>query len=548
MGGVVNVIDKRIPTAVPEHLHVGAIGTYGSAADERSVAGTVDVPVGGGFVAHADASWSESRDMRIGGYALTPALRAEALATALSPEADPEIDYLANAAVSGRLPNTAARTWTAGAGASYVNDRGMLGIAFTHTDSRYGIPLRLATAPGQEQEAPRIQLQQDRVDGRAQINAGGSLIDRVVLRFGFADYRHAEIEPDGTVGTTFLNKGLEARLELAQARRGVWQGASGVQYTSRDFDVAGAEAFLPRYAARQTGLFTLQQLELGAVKVEAGARFEHSDLTASPDAAQPQFFAGKRSFDTLSGSMGASWRFAPAWTSAVNLSHTARAPAPEELFANGPHAGTEAFEIGDTALRPERATSVEAILRRSGAGFTLEASAYHTWVRGFIHDERTGAIAEGLPVYRIRQAPARFYGFEVQGRVDLAQLGGWTLSADALADFVHATIEGSGPAPRIPPLRMLGGLSAASGSLDLRAEIEHVTAQTRVARNETTTPAYTLVNAEIGWRPWGRDRPLTFALSANNIFDVAARRHASFLKDYAPLAGRDIRLTARLEI
>lgn len=548
VGGVVNVIDKRIPTAVPEHLHVGAIGTYGSAADERSVAGTVDVPVGGGFVAHADASWSESRDMRIGGYALTPALRAEALATALSPEADPEIDYLANAAVSGRLPNTAARTWTAGAGASYVNDRGMLGIAFTHTDSRYGIPLRLATAPGQEQEAPRIQLQQDRVDGRAQINAGGSLIDRVVLRFGFADYRHAEIEPDGTVGTTFLNKGLEARLELAQARRGVWQGASGVQYTSRDFDVAGAEAFLPRYAARQTGLFTLQQLELGAVKVEAGARFEHSDLTASPDAAQPQFFAGKRSFDTLSGSMGASWRFAPAWTSAVNLSHTARAPAPEELFANGPHAGTEAFEIGDTALRPERATSVEAILRRSGAGFTLEASAYHTWFRGFIHDERTGAIAEGLPVYRIRQAPARFYGFEVQGRVDLAQLGGWTLSADALADFVHATIEGSGPAPRIPPLRMLGGLSAASGSLDLRAEIEHVTAQTRVARNETTTPAYTLVNAEIGWRPWGRDRPLTFALSANNIFDVAARRHASFLKDYAPLAGRDIRLTARLEI
>jgi hypothetical protein len=29
------------------------------------------------------------------------------------------------------------------------------------------------------------------------------------------------------------------------------------------------------------------------------------------------------------------------------------------------------------------------------------------------------------------------------------------------------------------------------------------------------------------------------------FFDVVARRHASFLKDYAPLAGRDFRISAR---
>ena len=45
-----------------------------------------------------------------------------------------------------------------------------------------------------------------------------------------------------------------------------------------------------------------------------------------------------------------------------------------------------------------------------------------------------------------------------------------------------------------------------------------------------------------------RDQPeLTLGLAANNIFDVVARRHSSLLKDYAPLAGRDIRLTARFE-
>lgn len=95
---------------------------------------------------------------------------------------------------------------------------------------------------------------------------------------------------------------------------------------------------------------------------------------------------------------------------------------------------------------------------------------------------------------------------------------------------------------------MLGGLALESTHFDLRGEVEHVTAQNRVAPLETVTPAYTMVNAELAWRPWGNARPLSLVLSANNLFDVNARRHASFLKDYAPLSGRDIRISARLDI
>jgi iron complex outermembrane receptor protein len=53
------------------------------------------------------------------------------------------------------------------------------------------------------------------------------------------------------------------------------------------------------------------------------------------------------------------------------------------------------------------------------------------------------------------------------------------------------------------------------------------------------------VNASIAWRPLGRTNGTTLLLSANNIFDVDARRHASFTKDFVPLAGRDIRLSLR---
>ena len=226
------------------------------------------------------------------------------------------------------------------------------------------------------------------------------------------------------------------------------------------------------------------------------------------------------------------------------------------MFANGPHAGTEAYELGNPDFRKERSVGLEAILRGRGPGYTFEASAYHNWFTNFILEDQVAqsvceARAAGdvdLPCYQSSQSKARYYGFEAQGTLTLATFGENRIVADGLADYVHANISHIGPAPRIPPLRLLGGLAFSSPLVDVRGEVERVKAQTRVSTFETTTAGFTLVNAEIGIKPWGRERPLTLALSANNIFDVDARRHASFLKDFAPLAGRDFRMTARLSL
>lgn len=551
-GGVVNVIDRRIPDAVPdEAIHFGAMGGYGSAANERMVAASAEVPLGGNWVGHVDGSWLKTDDLRIGGHALTPELRATALASSLlppDPDADPEIDFAANSALEGMLPNTANRTWTAGVGLAFVTDGGNIGVAYSKYDSLYGVPVRFATEPGQEQEAPRIKLRQDRIDARAELVTGGDLIEKLAFRYAFGDYIHTEIEPDGAVGTTFTSTGMEARLELLQAERGGWKGVTGTQYMNRDFNVVGAEGFLPRNSTEQIGFFTLQQWESGPLKVEGGARFEQSRQLAKPDATQPQFFSGQRDFRAFSAAFGAAYDVAPGWKVAANLSRTSRAPSAEELFANGPHAGTSAFEVGDPDLGLEKVWSAEGILRGNVEGFRFEASAFYSWYTDFVYEERTGVIEDGLPEFQIRQSDARLYGFEAEAEVTFAKPGSWTVSASALIDYVHADIDGAGPAPRIPPLRILGGLKAASPLLDLGVEAEHVFGQGRIAAFETATPAYTVVSLSATWRPLGDDGPLSVIVSGNNLFDVTARRHASFLKDYAPLAGRDIRVTLRLDI
>lgn len=560
VGGVVNVIDRRIPSAVPaKGYRIDAIANYGSAANERSAGAAADVALGGGFVGHADASYLKTGDLRTGGHILSRDARAAALSQVGLPQdpADEQIDFAANAALKGKLPNTSAETWTTGLGGSYVGDRGMLGVGWSHYDSRYGLPIRYATAVGEEQEAPRIDVKQDRFDLKAEVNAGGAFVDRIRLRAGHASYRHFELEEDGSVGTAFYNNGTEARLELVQSNRGGWQGASGVQYFNRQFDVNGAEAFVPRNETEQLGLFTLQQLEAGALKLEGGVRYETSTLQAKPVLGDLRFFRGTRRFDAFSASLGGSYAIADDVRLGVNLSRTARAPSAEELFANGPHAGTQAWELGDPGFRKEKSWGLEATLHAHRDGFSFDGSAYYNWFSNYIYEGQVAsAVCQAaaapsgrdadLPCFQYRQADARYWGFEGDLNARLATIDGWRINADVLGDYVRATVTGGGPIPRIPPLRVLGGLEAQNGATTGRIEVEHVFAQDRLAAFETETGAYTMVNASLSLRPFGRDSATTLLLSANNVFDVVARRHTSVLKDFAPLAGRDLRATVRV--
>jgi len=560
IGGVVNVIDKRIPRRVPENGYsLDATATYGSAADERSLGAAGDAALGHNFVLHADGSYLKADDLRIGGFALTREAREQALAAAAGPVLPDDPEFAETASIRGTLPNTAAETWTAGLGAAWIGEGANFGVAYSHYDSLYGLPIRYALESGGEQEAPRLDVRQDRGDVRGEVDLGGGFLDQIRVRGGYADYRHFELEEDGEIGTAFYNTGYEGRLELIQADRGGWQGASGLQYYHRKFDVVGDEAFVPRNTISQLGVFTLQQIDFGKLRAEGGLRYERTAVEANPDAGDLRFPVAKRTFDAVSGSAGLSYALADGVRLGANLSRTQRAPSPEELFANGPHAGTQAWELGNLDFGLEKSWGLEGTVHVHSDGLNFDASAYYDWFDGYISENQvdpsvcdaaagpSGREVE-FPCFQFQQTAARYYGFEADMSARLAQLGGYTVNFDVLGDYVHAQQVGSGPVPRIPPLRVLGGLEAQSDLLTGRVEVEHVWEQNRIAAFETPTDGYTLVNASIAFKPFASNRDISLTLSANNIFDVDARRHPSFLKDFAPLAGRDIRATVRLAI
>ena len=559
IGGAVNLFDRRIPRKVPaDHVHIDAIGGYATAADDRNLGGSIDVALSPQVVAHLDGSWRKTDDMRVGGYVNAPGLRGQLLHLAEHAIEDGHVDEAAELTAQanrrGRIANTASETWTAAGGLSLINDGGQLGISVSYFDTGYGVPERPDTAHdhgnhddhdhddddhGHEHgEGPvTIGMKQWRADLRGEVELGDGFFDKLRLRGGYADYQHTEYEGD-EVGTVFYNKGVEGRLELAQNDRGGWRGASGVQFSHRDFDAVGAEAFVPRNLTDQYALFTLQEWTAGPLGLEAAARFESTSVRAPA-------LGITRAFDTFSGALGANYDLTEAVKLGVSVARAVRAPSAEELFSNGPHIATQSFELGDVNLKREASWGAEASLKLRSDPVNFSLSVYSNWFDDFIYSDATGAEEDGLPVFRYFQRDARVWGFEAEASARLAQISGFAIVGDVTADMTRAKIKGGPYVPRIPPLRILGGIEAQGDRVDARAEVEWTDDQTRIAAFETPTKGFTLVNASISWRPLPEARHLTLSLAANNIFDVDARRHASFTKDFVPLAGRDIRLTAR---
>jgi iron complex outermembrane receptor protein len=488
IGGVVNVIDERIATRRPTQPLSGRVtGSASSVDDGQALSGDLRARLGD-FVLTADATHRASDDYRI---PVPP----------------------------GRMPNSQVEVTAYGAGVSYVpTDDGFLGLSVKRTQSEYGVP---------GDEPVSIGLEQTRYDLRGALHRRFGPFETARLSAGYADYTHTEFE-GAEVGTTFMSNGVEGRIELVQAGRGGWDGAVGVQGLRRELDAVGDEAYVPPTRIAELGAFTLQRVDLGRWGYEGGLRLDRRELKST---------AAVRQFTNLSGSAGVFIQ-PTGWYFGLSVSRTARAPTEAELFAQGPHAATHGFEIGDPGLQAEVATSVEAAAHVSRERLSADLHLYAIAYDGFIDLRPTGAQEDGLAVFEYVQTDATFHGFEAEADYALWEDAGRALRFEAAADYVRADTD-LGPPARIPPWALTGRLVYEAPAHSARVELRRVGGQDRVADLELATGGYTMLNAGVTWSPRA-DGPKLF-LEARNLTDEEAREHASFLKDLAPLPGRNLR-------
>ena len=517
VGGVVNVVDGRIPA---EALRPGVGGQaelrFGGNDRERAGVGRLDLGLAGGLNLHLNAFRRDTDDLRIPGFARSARLHAT------TPPAT-------GVEASGVLPNSATRTdgWTMGM--SQTGARGHLGASISQYSSLYG-----AVA---EPEV-RVRLDQTRIDLAGERRSVGPF-EALRFRFGRTSYRHAE-EDAGVAGTLFRNQGHDLRVEGVHAPIGGLRGVVGYQGTRFGFEAVGDEAFVPRTHNRADALFVFEELRLGVLTLQAGGRLERASVEAFDSPLGP---GQSRDFGTRSGSLGAIYGLSREYAVALNVSHTERAPNYQELYANGPHLATNAYEVGDRSLQTEKSNAIDLSLRKRAGRVTGSVGVFNNRFDRFVALLPDATVvdpdpARALPGYRYTPVAAEFRGAEAAVNIGLVERP-WRLALDLRAETLRATNTDTGePLPRIAPQRFGAGLSWSQGAARARLDVMRVQGQDRVASGELPTDGYTMVNATVGWRARLPIGSADLFLRGVNLLDAEARNHVSFLKDIAPMGRR----------
>lgn len=510
LGGVVNTSDSRIANYLPDDAVSGsAAASIGSVADERHGAVSLNGRVGH-LVLHGDVSRLVATDYDVPGFAKT------------TPE---------DGDVKGTVPNSAVASDGAAVAATYVGDIGYLGVSYSGWNSLYGSPA---------EEEVKLDVKQRRVDVQGEITTPFAFLRGAKLRFGRNDYRHLELE-GGDVATRFNDAGWEGRLELPHQPLGPLTGAIGVQVRKRDLEAIGEESFLPPTSSDSQAVFLFEELPLGPVRLQVGGRFEHQSVD-SPESVEVQ----SRNFNGYSGSLGLVFPPGKDWSIGLQLARTTKLPNVQELFANGPHVATGVFEIGDPALDKEVSTGVDLSVHRTGGIVSGTVSLFYNRISDFIYERFTGEFEDDLQVIRYSQANARFWGAEGHLDLELVHVGPHHVALELGADYVRADLTDTDePLPRIPPLRLSAGLRYLGARWQGLAEVRRVQRQERVADLETETAGYTSLNASVGYRLFLGPVITDLLLRGTNLTDAEARNHLSFLKDVAPLPGRNVSLSLR---
>ncbi len=607
IGGVVNVIDNRIPENMPEQAAFIIQQSHNTVSSQDET--TLRIDGGAGNVAfHIGAFTSKNGNFEIDGYAIDEAAieaEEELILEHLGEEHHDEehhedehhedehhddehgAEELEN--TLGYIGNSDGESRGGNLGFSFVGDNGFFGFSVSEVDRDTGLPLGVHThAHGEEEhhdedehhdeeehheddhdeghdehaeevEFVRIDMEKTRYDLKSEYRPDSGLVESIRGEIGFSEYFHDEVEyfADGgrEVGTRYSNDGTEGHFTLTHVPIANWSGVVGLQFSDSKFSAIGEEAFIPQSDVNSVALFAVERYVAGNWTGEIGLRFE--DNSVDPDGGCVS------NNDTANISGRLLYNLDDDSNLALSASRSQRAPTVEELYSNISmascaredddellvlHAATNLLEIGDPTLEEESAANLELGYRRFGDNINIELNAYYNQIDDFIFLDLTSEEFEEQRIAQYRARDARFVGVEGEVSFPLMDMGSSSLELGLFGDLVNAEFDSGGNVPRIPAAKLGADLDWRGDAWSANLRLVRVQEQDDVAELELPMNAYTLLSfyADYQWG-MGADSELSVFLRGENLLDEEIRNHASLLKNYAPDPGRGFLIGVRFE-
>ena len=515
IGGVINLIREEVPASLPEQAR-GMLSVQGQSVNDGIAAGASAETGWGSFAFRGEGSYRSAGDLS------TP---------------------------RGELDNTELRTYSLSAGISHVGDAGYLGVAYRYYDNAYGIPGGFV---GAHPEGVDVEMRRHGVHVEGRLDEAPGPFTELEIDGKYTHYYHRELESGGITGTEFGLLTAAAELVARHEDIGPFTGGStGIRASWQDF-AAGGESRTPPSREYGAAAFVLEELGLGPVRFQAGARFDWhriEPLTTETDIDIGDVRA--RTFGSLSGSFGALYGPVDWLDIGASIARAYRTPETGELFSQGPHLAAYSFEIGNPDLEAETGLGFDLFVRVNSRRVHGEIAAFRNALDNYIYYRDTGNLSpSGLPIYQATGTDAVLTGFEASASAEVVT----HININGKLSHVRGTIiDTDSPLPMIPPLHGQVGIRyeqpAFFAGLTWRAAAE----QNRVAADqfETPTQGYNTFDADAGirWTAFGRVQSVT--LRVDNIADDIIYDHLSRIRDRdtnerVPGPGRSASMTYRV--
>lgn len=597
IGGVVNVVDNRIPTS--NDTLAEWLLQYNDVSDENQ--GSLSLQQGNdNFAFHLDGFWRDA-----GNYKLPSDFDADVEDHDEEHEEHEEHEEEHEESAS-HLDNSAFETNGFTIGSSYLFDQGFVGFSYGTVKRDYGIPGHAHHEEDEhdeeehhDEEGTKAEMKQDRIQMLSEVNFEHSFIKQLAAKSSYTDYQHQEIE-EGEVGTTFKNKSFEFKVDFLHQEYDGWQGAWTIHYKGSDFEAIGEEAFTPPSKTDSFAFAWLEEKHFDDVLFQFGARVERvtidvdevtinlpehgdeheGDHEEDHEEGLESVSFKQQEFTPISFSAGAVWNYQAGYNLGLSLGISQRAPSSAELFSFGHHIGTNTFEVGamyeleqegdeiHVELSPhdpdlETSYSIDLTWRKFEGDFGFVVSAFYNHVDDYYYQQDTGIHFESehedhddgeveehdeheghdedLPILVYQQNDVDMYGVEAEFIYQIAS----PLKARVFGDYINAQLSDGGHLPRTPPMRIGASLQYQGNNYDGELSVNHYFEQNDIAPLETATGAYSLVDMKVNYYFEGLGHDLVIYAKANNLTDEVAKVHSSFLKDVSPLPGRNFSLGIR---
>ncbi|MBS4052304.1 MAG: TonB-dependent receptor, partial [Methylomonas sp.] len=441
--------------------------------------------------------------------------------------------------------NSGAEAISGSAGLSWIGDDGFAGVSINNLNNNYGI------APdGTGEENVRIAMRQNKYDFKSELNDPFKFAKSIKTRLGYTDYEHTEVV-NGEPGAFFTNQSYEGRIELNHQDIGPLRGAVGFQAQASDFNAIEkltGDSIVPRSDITSFGVFGVESFDSGPVTYQLGTRVEQTDI--GPDG-MPGF-----SYTPVSASVSALWKLDDRNNLNLAVTRSSRAPNVQELLSDGYHDATRSFERGSQSLKEETSYNLDLGYRFKTDWLRAEFDLFHNWASDYIYQRRTGEFVDEdgnactedcKPVVLSSQQDAIFKGYEAKLIMPMMENHYGLLELTLFSDYTRGQFVNGGDVPRMPPLRYGLQLDYNQDKLSSYLRLTRADDQPHAGDFETSTAGYFLLNAGINYQLKAyRDSKLTVFAKGNNLLNENIRNATSYLRNFAPEAGRGAEVGFRL--